>query len=128
MRCASLALAAAITSGCSPTDVQLEHHAQKVASLRATTLSITEAWLKGDVTGTYAEAALDQAFQLLQKERAAVASTPTDLARPSANALSRDAETMSRVVAALTRDIQSGDGANARRHLHDLRAATPQQP
>jgi len=117
----------AIAVAChSPDDVQ--KHAQKVASLRATTRSVTEAWLQGNVSGTFAKGALDQTFQLVEQERAAVASTPADLARPHANALARDTEAIARAIAALSRDIQSRDGANARRHLDDLQAATPEQP
>jgi len=115
-------------TACSSPDAEVQKHAQKVASLRATTLAITHAWLHGDVSGTYAEGALEQTFELVQQERAAVAGTPSDLARPRFNAVARDTEAMSRVIAALTRDVQSGDGANARRYLDDLRAATSEQP
>jgi hypothetical protein len=121
-------MAAVTISACGFPEAEVQKHAQKVASLRATTLSITEAWVQGDVTGTYAEVALAQTFQLVEQERAAVAATPADLARPQSNALARDTEAMSRVIAALSRDVQSGDGANARRHLENLPVATPEQP
>ena len=121
-------IAVVTISACTSPEREVQKHAQKVASLRATTLSVTEAWLHGHVAGTYAEGALEQTFQLVQQERAAVASTPSQLARPHSNAVARDTEAMSRVIAALTRDVQTGDGTNARRHLDDLRAATSEQP
>jgi hypothetical protein len=120
-------IAAVTLSACTSHDGEVQKHAQKIASLRATTLSITEAWLQGHVTGTYAEAALEQTFQLVQQERAALASTPAQLAEPHANALARNSEEMSRVIAALAGDVHSRDGVNARRHLDDLRVATPEQ-
>jgi len=121
-------MAAVTISACGSPEVALQKHAQKVASLRATTLAVTKAWLQGDVTGTYAEVALEQTFQLIEQERAGVAGTPADLARPHANALVRDTEVISCVIAALSRDVQGGDAANARRQLNDLRGATPEQP
>jgi hypothetical protein len=121
-------MAAVAISACRSPDAQIQQHARKIASLRATTRSVVEAWLQGNVTGRYAEGALDQTFELLEAERTAVAATPADLARPHANVLARDAEATSRVIAALSRDIRTGDGANARRHLGDLRVDTPEQP
>src|SRR5829696_3351716 len=65
-------MAALTISACGSPEAEVQKHAQKVASLRATTVSITEAWVQGDVTGTYAEVALAQTFQLVEQERAAV--------------------------------------------------------
>jgi len=121
-------MAAVAISACRSPDAEVQKHAQKIASLRATTLSITEAWLQGQVNGTYAEGALEQTFHLVEQERAAVASTPSGLARSRSNALAREAEAISRVIAALSQDVQSRDGVNARRRVGDLRVATPEQP
>jgi uncharacterized protein YgfB (UPF0149 family) len=109
-------------------EAQLQQHAEKVRSLRATTIAIADAWLHGNVSGVYAQGALEQTFQLLEQERAAVAGTPDDLARPAANALAHTSEQLSREIAALTRDVRMADGPNARRHLGDLEATTPEQP
>jgi uncharacterized protein YgfB (UPF0149 family) len=109
-------------------EAQLKQHAEKVRSLRATTIAIADAWLHGNVSGAYAQGALEQTFQLLEQERTAVAGTPDDLARPAANALTHTTEQLSREIAALTRDVRMADGASARRHLGDLETTTPEQP
>jgi len=109
-------------------EAQLQQHTEKVQSLRATTIAIADAWLHGNVSGAYAEVAFEQTFQLLEEERAAVAGTHDDLARPAAIALTRTSEQLSREIAALTRDVRMADGANVRRHLGDLEATTPEQP
>jgi hypothetical protein len=93
-------------------------------SLRATTLAISEAWLGGDVSGAYARTALEQTFQLVQEEHHAVAATSDDLAHPAANRLAGDGERLSRIIAALTGNIRSGDDGGVRRHVADLQTST----
>jgi hypothetical protein len=122
-----LAVAAALVGGCSADD-RLAQHASKIRSSRATTIAVAEAWLHGDVSAVYAQTALEQTFQLVEQERAAVAATPQDLAKPDAGSLTRDAEELSRELAAMSRDVQTADGATLRRRLSELEAATPQQP
>jgi len=121
------ALVAILVTGCSADD-QLRQHGDKIRSLRATTIAVADAWLHGDISGTYAHTALEQTFQLVEQERAAVAPTAEDLARPAANALVRTGEQLSREVTALARDVRAGDGAGARRHLGDLETTTPERP
>jgi hypothetical protein len=89
-------------------------------------MAVADSWLHGDVSGTYARTALEKTFQLVEQERAAVAATPEDLARPAANGVARTGEQLSRAIAALTRDVRMADSASARRHLSDLEATTPQ--
>jgi hypothetical protein len=113
-----------LVSGCSGDNLQ--RHADQIQSLRATTMAVADSWLHGDVSGIYALTAFEETFQLVAQERAAVAATPADLARPAANDLARTGEQLSRAIAALTRDVRMADGAHARRHLSDLEATTPQ--
>ena len=120
--------AAALTltvSGCTSPSAALEEHAEKLRSIRATTALVSEAWTAGELSGTFARVALEQAFQLLQKERAAIAPTATALANPAAAALARDSDELERRIAALVRDIETSNRTPARRRLVDARASTP---
>lgn len=111
--------------GCTSQSAKLEEHAEKLRSIRATTASVSEAWTAGELSGTFARVALEQAFQLLQKERAAIAPTATALANPAAAALARDSDELERRIAALVRDIETSDHTAARRRVVDARASTP---
>jgi hypothetical protein len=81
---------------------------------------IAEAWLAGQVSGTYTRTALDQTFYLVEQERATLASTPAMLQDPRGAALSQDAEHLSRLIASIIGDVTSADGQSARQHLTTL--------
>jgi PBP1b-binding outer membrane lipoprotein LpoB len=115
-----IGLAALLLSGCSSQEEQLQQHAAKMVSLRATTNAIGNAWLQGDVSGAYAGTALNQTFRQVEQERAAVAKTPETLAEPRAIRLVREGEQLSRAISALAHDVSAGDGSKVRLHLNDL--------
>jgi hypothetical protein len=115
----SCALAIVLT-GCSSTQSDVQQHAEKIDSLRASAVAVINAWLAGDASGTYTRATLQRTFQLVEQERAAVAATPEALALPAANSVARAGEDLARVLAALSDAVRRGDGASARRHLGDL--------
>ena len=110
------ALLAAATA-CSSLDDQLQQHRKKIESLGATTGTIGDAWLSGSVSPAYARTALERTRQLVEQERAALASAPDALADPRGAQLSQAAERLSRLLADLTVDVRHADRASARAHL-----------
>jgi hypothetical protein len=110
------------SAACHRQDQQLQQHTEKLASLRATTVAVGEAWLGGDVSGTYAHTALDQTYMLVEQERTALAAAPQALLDPRGAALSQAAERHSRVLALMIHDVQGADAEATRRHLADLSA------
>jgi len=118
----SLAAILAVSCGGKASDVQ--QHAETIESLRATAVSVTTAWLAGDVSGIYAMTALERTFELVANERDAVASTPENLTLPAARDALRESEALTRTLGALWEAVGSADAASARRHLSELGPAS----
>jgi hypothetical protein len=118
----------ALGAGCSRQDARLEQHTKNLESLGATTKVVAEAWLAGEVSGTYTRTALDQTFYLVEQERATLASTPAMLQDPRGAALSQNAEQLSRRIASIIGDVTSADGHSARQHLTALPILPQKQP
>jgi hypothetical protein len=123
-----LCAAALSAAACSRQDSQLQQHSEKLASLRATTTAIGEAWLAGDVSGTYAQTALEQTFMLVEKERAALAAGPQALLDPRGAALSQAAERHSRLLASMIHAVRAADAAATRRQLAEISAPGEASP
>jgi hypothetical protein len=122
-------LAAVILSvACGRQDARIEQHKQNLESFRATTKFIGEAWLSGDVSGTYTRTALEQTFHLVEQERAKLASTPEMLRDRRGAALSQGAEQLSRLIASMIGDVGSADGESARQRLASLPIASQDRP
>jgi hypothetical protein len=117
LACVALALSA---TGCSSQNTRLEQHKKTFESLGATAAAIIEVWVGGQVSGTYARAALEKTFQLVEKERAALTTAPATLQDPRGAELSQKAERLSRLLADLMRDVAGGDGASARQHISEI--------
>jgi hypothetical protein len=103
--------------GCSRTESRLEQHRQSFESLGATTAAIGDAWLAGQVSGTYARTAFEDTLRLVEQERTALASRPELLADPRGAELSQSAEQLSRLLAGMIGDVRHADGSSVRRHL-----------
>lgn len=106
--------------GCGRESANLEQHQQKLRSLRSTVVNIADAWLSGATSTRFSTAALERAFELLAKERDAVATNPAQLADARVDSLVRDAERLERTLAAIATDLQAHDRAGVRRQLADL--------
>ena len=117
----ALELAAVVLCvGCSRQDARLEEHRKNLESLGATTKVIAEAWLSGNVSGTYAHTALEQTFYLVEQERASLASRPEMLQDSRGAAMSQEAEQLSRLIASMIGDVGTADGEAARQRLASL--------
>lgn len=114
--------------GCGRQDARLEQHQKKFESLGATTKVIAEAWLHGDVSGTYTSAALEQTFHLVEQERTKLASKPEMLQDARGAALSQQSERLSRLIASMIGDVGGADGDAARRRLASLPIVPREQP
>ena len=126
---ASLACALALcVSSCGRQDAQFQDHQRSFESLGSTTSAITDAWLAGNVSGTYAGTALEQTFLLVEQERTSLAATPQALHDRRGAYLSQAAERLSRVIADLSADVRNADGAAARLHLAQIPIAPRSQP
>jgi hypothetical protein len=117
LTCAGLALSA---TGCGRQDTRLEQHRKVFESLGATTAVTIDAWLAGNVSGTYARTALEKTFQLVEQERTALAKAPQALQDPRGAALSQGAERLSRLLAGLMLDVAAANAASARQHVSEI--------
>jgi len=108
---------ALLPAACSRLDTRLDQHKQKFESLGETTAAICDAWLGGDVSGTYARTALDQTFMLVEQERTALAASPEALLDPRGADLSQSGERLSRLIAILIHEIEGAHDAYVRQLL-----------
>jgi hypothetical protein len=83
-------------------------------------VAIGEAWLSGDVSGTYAGTALKQTFHLVEQERASLAASPQALVDPRGAQLSQAAERLSRLLAVMMHDVCAANAAAVRQHLAEI--------
>jgi hypothetical protein len=116
----ALLLVLVATVGCSTQNTEIAQVTEKVASLRSTAIGIGEAWLKGDVSGTYAAGALEETFRLLEKTRTQLHSGPRLLVDPRGAQLSSRIEDLSRLIALLTADVDGSAASSARQHLEKI--------
>lgn len=125
----ALELAAVVLCiGCSRQDARLDEHRKNLESLGATTKVIAEAWLGGNVSGTYTRTALEQTFYLTEQERTRLASRPEMLQDPRGAALSQEAEQLSRLIASMIGDVGTADGDAARQRLASLPIVPQERP
>ena len=117
------------TAGCARQDARLQQHKQNFESLGETTAAICEAWLDGDVSGTYTGTALDQTFTLVEQERTALAASPDALLDPRGATLSQSGERLSRLIAILIHEVEGANDAFVRQRLTEIpiRSSTGQQ-
>jgi hypothetical protein len=121
MKCAAFTLALALSgAACSSLNTRLEESRKNLASLGETTAAIADNWLNGRVSTTYSAAALETTFQLVESERATLASDPKALQDPQGIELAQKQERLSRLVAAMIVDVRGGDGDAARRRMADI--------
>ncbi len=124
----AFALLMVCAPGCSRQDARFQEHKESLESLGSTTAVITDAWLAGDVSGTYAGTALEQTFLLVEQERTALAQAPQSLHDPRGAYLSQAAERLSRVIADLSADVRDADGPAARAHVAEIPIVPSKQP
>jgi hypothetical protein len=115
-----LLILALTPSACGRQDTQLQQHKEKFESLGETTAAIVEAWLTGDVSGTYLQIALERTFGLVEQERSALAASPALLLDPRGAQLSRSSEELSRLIAVLIHDAAAADAESVRRRLREI--------
>lgn len=107
----------AVLAACSSPEKQFQQLQTKIQGLTATTQTITDAWVRGDVSPIYARTAFQETLQLLDKQRATLNASPKLLLDPRGASLSRDAERLSRTLAALIQDAANRDRAAAQQHV-----------
>lgn len=113
-------IAAIGAPSCSRLDQRLQQHKEQLASLGATAAAIGEAWLAGSVSGAYARTAFEQTLMLVERERAALASSPQMLVDSRGAHLSEAGERLSRLLAAMIRDVDAADPASVRRRIAEI--------
>jgi hypothetical protein len=107
-------------AGCSRHDWQIQQHQEALQSLGSSARVIVQAWLDGQVSGTYTQTALEQIFRLIEQERAALASRPEMLIDERGARLSDTADHLERLVAAMVHAVRGADAAAAHRHLANI--------
>lgn len=117
-----------MAAACTRQDARLEQHKEKFESLGETTAAIGEAWLRGDLSGTYTRTALQQTFMLAEQERSALAASPEALLDPRGADLSQSGERLSRLIAALIHEIEGADANSVRELLTRIPIRAAGQP
>jgi hypothetical protein len=124
-----LAVVLALTgAACTRHDARLHQHKQRFESLGETTAAICEAWLRGDISGTYTRTALRQTFMLAEQERTALTATPEALLDPRGADLSQSGERLSRLIAILIHEVDGADANSVRELLTHLPIRAARQP
>jgi hypothetical protein len=122
-------LALVASSGCQTRQDLLTDQTKALTSLRATTTSIAEAWLSGEVSATYARVALESTQKLLEKDRQAlVTSSPDTLADPAARSLNNAQNQLTEILANLWAAVDRADAEAVRHELSALAPGTPGAP
>jgi hypothetical protein len=114
---ATVVLAVMLASSCASQQDTIQQQQEQLESLGATTQALGEAWLAGNLSGTYTRTALEQAFAQVEQARTALAARPRTLLDPRAARLSQGAEQLSRVIAAMVHDVDGADADRVRAHL-----------
>jgi hypothetical protein len=120
LSCVVITALALASFDCSRHDKRLEQHRENFESLGSTTAVVGEAWLSGNVSGTYTRTALEQTFYLVEQERTALAASPQSLLDPRGAQLSQAAERLSRLLAMIIHDVGAADAAAVRQHLAEI--------
>jgi cytochrome c oxidase assembly factor CtaG len=107
-------------SACQSQDQILSQQRKVLTSLRATTETVGEAWLAGNLSATFTRTALEQTLQQLDAERSELGSSPQLLADPEGAELSQSTDRLSRIVALVWKDVSDADSDAARRHLAEM--------
>lgn len=115
-------------AGCTGQEARFRQQQERFESLASTTAAIARAWLDGRTSGTYTGTALEQTLTQVEQARSTLVSAPEALADPRGAALSESAEHLSRVIAALSHDVEARDAASARRDLAGIPFNPPGQP
>jgi hypothetical protein len=105
------------STACTSEQAQIQEHRKQLHSLRATGAQVGNAWLAGDVSSTYARAALETASQLLERQRATLAAEPERLADSSFARVFSDLNAGANALGLLIHDIASNDRNALRQHL-----------
>jgi hypothetical protein len=122
---AALVLVSISVSACATEQAALRLHQEKLESLGSSSAAVAEAWLGGSVQGPYARTAVEQIYQLAERERSRLAGRPEMLADADGARLSEAAEHLSRVLALMIRDIERRDAAALRRHVTQIPTRPP---
>jgi hypothetical protein len=131
MNLAATLVIAALAVGqaaCRSEQRELDDAEKAIVSLRASASAIARAWLSGDVSGIYAQTALEATTLLIDKQRHALSASPKLLTNPKGVALSQQAERLSRAVATIWKAVGGRDVATARREVAAIDLSGPPAP
>ena len=120
-------VAVAIGLAACSADAALEQHQETLESLGASTAAIADAWLEGAASGTYVRTALEQMYQLVEQERAALAGKPSALADSRGAHLSEAADRLSRLLALMILDVERRDASALRQRVAQIPIRPPRQ-
>jgi cytochrome c oxidase assembly factor CtaG len=108
-------------SACRSQDAILKQQTKALASFGATVATVGDAWLAGSVSTTYTRTVLEQTLQLLETSRSELVASPRLLADAKGADLSQTADELSRIIAAVWKNVGDGDAITVRRQLAELR-------
>ena len=117
---------ASASAGCASPQDTIQQQQEKLQSLAASAQLLTDDYLAGQVSKTYAATAFDALLLQVEQQRAVVA-TPALLADARAAALAQQADALSRLLARMQDDVRRGD-ALALATRRDAIAPLPRRP
>jgi cytochrome c556 len=115
-------IAAALTSGaCRSQQEEFDKRREALTSLRATTLAVSEGWLKGEIPRNYARSTLQATAALLERERETLAAMPPDArSDPTARALASAQARLAKTLVAVGRAIDADEPSAVRKRMAAL--------
>jgi hypothetical protein len=119
-RALALALLLVASIACRSQEDQLREHRRQLHSLRSTTVQVGNAWLTGQVSSTYAVAALETTSSLIEQERASLGSNPERLGDRSMTMLLGEIDDAVQTIGALIRHIDAGAQSAVQQQLSTL--------
>ncbi len=116
----ALTAVALAATACTSQDAALQQHQEKLESLGSSAAAIAEAWLDGSTSDRYTRTAFEQIYQLVEQERATLATTPDALASSRGAHLSETAGRLSRLLAVMIHDVARGDAPTVRQRITQI--------
>jgi hypothetical protein len=121
-------LCSLLLTGCESQQDLLDRQQKALTSLRSTVASVSQAWLDGHVSTTYARTALEDAALLLDKQQTKITASPDALADPAIASVSDSEHQLARQIALLRKALNESNADAVRQLKSTVDSQRPELP